>query len=92
MEHLYTILAEFRGSTHISQIEADTPAVAVQRWSERESLGKQGFPAGARSEVRKQLSAGDLPVPVSGHKNVWCISGTRRDDLILIHVVLTCSP
>ena len=92
MGHLYTIFAEFRGGTHISQVEADTPAAAVQRWSEKEFLGKEDFPAGARPEVRKQLSAGDLPVPVSGHKNVWCLSGTRRNDLILIHVVLTCSP
>ena len=92
MGHLYTILAEYRGTTHISQIEANTPKEAVQRWSETESSSKGDVPKGARLQLKKQLSDNDDPVPVSGQKNVWCISGTHRKELILINVVLTLVP
>jgi hypothetical protein len=91
MERLYTILTEYRGGTYISQIGAETPNAAIQLWSEAKSSDKEDVPAGARVEIRKQLSAGDAPVLVSGRKNVWCISGTYRNQLILINVVLTWS-
>jgi hypothetical protein len=87
--YLYTILAEYRGGTYVSQIEAETPAAAVQRWSETKPSGRADVPPGARLEVEKHLSAGDAPIPVAGQKNVWCITGTHRNQLILINVVLT---
>lgn len=89
MGRLYTILAEYQGGTYISQIRAETPVSAVQRWSETKPSGRADVPASARLGIGKQLSTGDAPIPVSGQKNVWCISSTHRNQLILINVVLT---
>ncbi len=89
MGRIYTVITEYRGGTYVSQVEAETPSGAVQRWSETKSAAKGDVPAAARSAVREQLCAGDAPVPVSNQENVWCISGTHRNELILINVVLT---
>ena len=89
MKHLYTIVAEYKGGTYVSQVEAETPTAAVQRWSELKSQGGDDILAEARLEVKEQISAGDAPVPLSGRKNVWCISGAHRDQLILVNAVLT---
>jgi len=89
MEELYTILAEYRGGTYVSQVRAQTPSQALQHWSGEKPAGRGDIPSRVRLEIRKQLSGGDAPVPVSGQQNVWCASGSYRDELILINVVLT---
>jgi len=88
-QDLYTILAEYGGGTYISQVEADAPDAAIEIWTQSEPSGKDDLPFEARQDLRKELTDGEVPIPLAGQKNVWCITGLYRNRLLLINIVLT---
>ena len=85
---LYTIIVDYRDGTYISQFEADTPKSAVQHWSRSKPSDRKDVPSGPRSYIHSELLNGNDLVPLSGLKNVWCLTATYRDQLLLINVVL----
>ena len=66
-------------STILEQFEGINLKEALVKWNNS-------------SEVLPDLSLSedDLPVSVTGLKNVWCISGINREDkFFLVHIVAT---
>lgn len=91
---LFTFVAEFRGTTYVSQVCAPDERDAVRVWvrtlqSER--------PFGRASSYIGRTAAALLeekfpPVAIGGVSNVWCITGLCGGDLMLANIVETVSP
>ena len=85
MAHLYSVIAEYRGGTYISQLRASSPKEAVLRWTKLPSMPK------ILSAALRNIPADDLePVPIGGCENVWCTSSSYRG-LLLLNIVKTFS-
>jgi len=89
MSHLslYTIILEYKGGTYISQIQSESPTAAVKKWSTtitEHSLAVWGVD---RSDL-VSLSD-DNPVPLENCVNIWCLTGSAKNHLMLLNVVAT---
>ena len=90
MRNLYfTIIFEYGGGTYLSQIEADSPKTALLRWGSQRSLRSNKSASHARRILSRSVDARGELTSLDGLKNVWCASGTHRDKLALVHIVLT---
>ena len=82
---LYTIILEYNGGTHVSQIAGDSVTEAVAALASQNNHSRWGI---TRAEL-KDISESDNPVSVAGCVGVWCTSGSARHGLILIHIIST---
>ena len=83
---LYTLIAEYRGGTYISQTQGSTLAEAFSKWLKE---GLVAIPPAAITELKSQMDRGDKLVEIQGLTNVWCISAEHARQLILVHMVAT---
>ena len=93
---LFTVLLDYRGGTYVSQVQAETPAEAVQAWAASldpkvvHGLG----PSGKKDLVRvlaEDVEGGSGPVLLDGLTNVWCTSALMRGAGMTINIVSTCT-
>ncbi len=90
MANLYTIIVDFQGGTYIAQSEGSSPSNALVNWVPTDLDIGHGYTLSQLSDqLRNQINEGDYLVPISTTTNVWCISGSHDEKLILVHVVLT---
>ena len=85
---LYTIVLDYKGGTYIAQTRAESVTGAVSQWMfaiKNEDLAEWGL---SRESLVKTLTL-DNAVPVASCENVWCLSGSAQEALILVHVIAT---
>jgi hypothetical protein len=80
---------EFHGGTYVRQGHGESPEIALSAWVRTASEDDFDW-AGQRAELLEQLE-GQQAVPVDGCQNVWCVCGSLREHLFLIHIVATDS-
>jgi hypothetical protein len=87
-EKLYTVVLDYAGGTYIAQVQASSPAAAFPQWVLKikdEDLAEWGI---SRKELAEVVRTGEI-VPIDGCLNVWCVSGSVRQELALINVIAT---
>ncbi len=83
----YTFVLEFLGGTYVRQATGESPDVALCVWLRLAS--EEDFEwASHRAELLRAVRD-EVPVPIEGCQNVWCISGLAGDHLFLIHIIGT---
>lgn len=83
----YTLVVDFAGGTYVGQVQAASPSEAPTTWAHRlRSEGIPGVGAADLTAIAEGLS-GSEPVEVRGLNNVWCISATVDERLVLAHIV-----
>ncbi len=84
---LYTLVLDYRGGTYISQKFAESPQEAVAKWAvaitERE-LSSWGLTKQDVIHLSK-----DSPLPLENCSNVWCMSGSTKNGLMLLNIIAT---
>jgi hypothetical protein len=83
---LFTFLVEQKGGTYVRQLSAPTVSVALEDW--RQSV------LGEVAELSKTPNARfedmDLEfVQLDGYTNVWCVTASVDDSLLLMNIVAT---
>jgi hypothetical protein len=89
-EMIFTFVLDFKGGTYISQVSDISLAAAMARWANTRTdhdLAAWGL---ARIDVTKLVET-DTPVALAGCHNVWCLSSSTDDGLILVNVIATAS-
>ena len=83
----YTFVLEFLGGTYVRQATGESPEAALRAWLRL--AGEEEFEwASHRAELLRAV-CDEVPVPIEGCQNVWCISGLAGDHLFLIHIIGT---
>ena len=87
MNLLYTFIAEYKGGTYISQIEAESLGAAVSRWRQSEVAV---IAKASKTDVSNfRFDSLGEGVAIDGCQNVWCFSNSVDDCFLLINVVST---
>jgi hypothetical protein len=89
-KRMFTVICDYRGGTYISQVVAISPTDAGVKWARRHDvppLKKLG--ARQREEIVNGLMVDDVPVPLTGLKNVWCFSPTILRHIATVNLVVT---
>ena len=85
---LYTFNLEYKGFTSVQQSTGSTLKQALENWAHAFVLGNaSGLPSN-RKEIAMSLSKAS-PTPVSGVRNVWCVTGQVDSKLALMNIILT---
>jgi len=87
---LYTFILEYKGFTCVQQASGASLGEALKSWAELFSLGDPAYLPGNRNEIAACLS-NDTPTPISGARNVWCITQQVQGELALMNIVETCA-
>ena len=85
---LYTVILEYNGGTYISQASGNSPAAALPKWISKlhdEEMAKWKITRGELTRVIRT----DEPCPISGCVGVWCVTGSTKAGLVLIHLIAT---
>ena len=76
-ESRYTFVLEFLGGTYVRQATGESPDVALCVWLRLAS--EEVFEwASHRAELLRAVRD-EVPVPIEGCQNVWCVSGLAGD-------------
>ncbi len=84
----YTFVIEFLGGTYVHQGLGESPELALREYLRFASEDDDW--TAYRTDLLQAL-AGEAAVPIEGCQNVWCLSGTAKDYLFLIHIIGTQS-
>ena len=89
--HLFTLLCEYDGGSHLHQVYASDAHAALLKWA---SVVKAEKPLGHAASERVARLAAATPVadeveitPVKGLTGVWCWSTLDADELVLTTIV-----
>jgi hypothetical protein len=89
-QNLYSVFLDYNGGTYISQVFATSHDVALSKW-----IPKLKTPELKKWAITKavltQIIKNQMPVPVRGCMNIWCVTGTHKNRLALINIVATAS-
>jgi hypothetical protein len=85
---LYTFIVDYKGFTCVQQASGDTLKEALKSWAELFKLGDPAGLPGNRNEIADSLS-NDVPTPLIGARNVWCITQHVFGKLALMNIVET---
>jgi hypothetical protein len=86
---LYTFIVDYKGFTCVQQASGNTLKEALKSWAELFKLGDPAGLPGNRNEIADSLSK-DVPTPLKGARNVWCITQNVFGKLALMNIVETC--
>lgn len=91
---LFTCVADYRGGTYISQVEASDISAAVHAWAqnlETEAIAKFGHKSKSKliKDLKRDDEDGRLCRSVSGLENVWCVITRVRDKLMIVDFIQT---
>jgi hypothetical protein len=85
---LFTFVLDYKGGTYLSQVLASSLADAAQKWvSTRTSEELNTW--SLEPQDLAALADADRPVAIQGCHNVWCMSGSTEEHLILITIIAT---
>lgn len=84
---LYTIILEYRGGTYISQIHSESPTAAVKKWST--TATEHTLAVWGLNRADLVLLSHDNPIPVENCVNIWCLTGSAKNHLMLLNVIAT---
>lgn len=85
---LYTVILDYKGGTYIAQLSAASPLAVLPRWLSILKDADLAEWGSSRAELSKIIKSENV-VPLDGCVNVWCISGSGKDGLVLINMVAT---
>jgi hypothetical protein len=86
---LFTFVVDYQGGTYIAQDRGIDVIAAAQGWSRAlERLGDIQLTSEDRRLLEKDLVS-DGASPISDTDNVWCLTSGLRDQLVMVHAVLT---
>jgi len=90
MNDLYTVILDYQDGTYISQVREDSPEQACITWLKQLDLNMIGVIHDTHEHLLSEMiSLEDKPVPLTGIKNVWCISFSFDDKFALVNIVKT---
>ena len=81
----YTFVMEILGGTYVGQGTGASPELALCGWLR--GAAEDEFEWAERKEELLDNISGRSASPVEGCENVWCVCGSLRDHLFLIHIV-----
>lgn len=89
----FTFIADYRGGTYCTQVQAETINKSVRKWTEKlkveiEEIQYLGY------KIIEELEAvskdkDNQPTPLKGLKNVWCANYTTRQGSFSINIIQT---
>jgi hypothetical protein len=88
MNSLFTVILEFGGGTHISQVNAQGPSEALTGWIAAQSdadLTSWKLP-------RTELTTGFAeisPTVLEGLQSAWCMSASLPQGFVLVNIIET---
>jgi hypothetical protein len=86
-ETLYTIVLDYKGGTYISQSPAESPEAALTKWAN--AIGENDLVNWGLSRAEITQLPEDSPVPLKGCLNVWCVTASTKEGLMLVNIVAT---
>jgi hypothetical protein len=91
MPELYTFVLDYKGGTYISQTVGESPADAATDWiKNRLDLQVIGVKDDTVEDILRDIEfLEEHPLPITGLKNVWCLSFLADDELALVNIVKT---
>ena len=87
----YTFILDYKGGTYLTQIEAPLRD-AVTQWAEEIDTSVVDSLDEAQKAGLVENVADEVPTPVEGMVNVWCVSSLIGDGPALVHIVKTDMP
>lgn len=89
----FTFIADFRGGTYCTQVQAENINKSVLAWTEKLKLEKkeiQYLGDKVIEELRRDSTDKDnQPTPLTGLKNVWCALYTTSQGKISVNIIQT---
>ena len=85
---LYTVVLDYKGGTYVGQSPGASPKSAVLRWVSGLSEADLSAWKIARRDLHQTVKS-DNAVPLTGCRNVWCLTGSMENKLILINIIAT---
>ena len=85
---LYTVVLDYKGGTYIGQSPGTSPKSAVSHWLSGLSDAELSTWKISRDDLHEIVESDDA-VPLTGCQNVWCLTGSTDENLILINVIAT---
>ena len=88
---LWTVIADYRGGTYISQVRAISAPQAIIVWSKSLPNVRGSF-LGARTKLKIAAAASDeqeKPVPIEKTRNVWYWNPLSLRPAMVVHLVKT---
>ena len=86
---LYTVILEYRGGTYISQIHSESPGAAVKKWSS--TITDDNLAVWGLDRADLVLLSDDNPLPLENCMNIWCLTGSAKNHLMLLNVIATAT-
>lgn len=87
MSYTFTFILQFRGGTYISQIEAPNAMMAKDQWARNlDEHSIEGMGSRIKASMIKSV-AEDVPTPIAGMNDVWCLHGIASGRSFLVHFV-----
>jgi|SRR5712672_932541 len=84
---LYTVILEYRGGTYISQVRSESPEAAVKKWST--TISDQNLRMWGLDRAELVLLSNDNPLPLENCLNIWCLTGSAKNHLMLLNLIAT---
>ena len=84
----YTVVLDYKGGTYIGQAVGPSPKSAILLWITGLSDHNLSAWKISRDDLNKIVLSDDA-LPLNGCKNVWCITGSVKNDLVLINAIAT---
>lgn len=97
MKELYTYIMEFQEGTYITQVHARDLEKSLYEWTNKlreESIEIYNLDSATLSEITEQIIASDtqeIPTPVKGLQNVWCLTLNTKQGFGIVNIVKTKS-
>ena len=86
---LYTLILDFRGGTYVKQVEGCSPGSAIVEFAEQINISEiPGIGTPEKQSLIEQLKD-EIPTPLDGRINAWCVTALLDDSLVLINIVQT---
>jgi len=88
---LWTVIADHRGGTYISQVRASSASQAIIAWSKSLPNLRASF-LGAKTKLRVAAAARDKqekPVPIETTRNVWYWNPLSLRPAMVVHLIKT---
>ena len=86
---LYTIVADYRGGTYLTQVIAENEKHAAASWSDTEAIREIAMPLDLPLDaLREELKSPD-GFPVGDLQNCWCVTAVDDGGLLLLHIIET---
>jgi len=91
MNHLFTIICEYKGGTYTRQLHSTNPQAVLEAWAkqfQQEGILNETEQELFAEEMRYSLEESNL-IPLQGLQNIWYEGFSLADDLLEIMVVGT---